>query len=219
VEDRLRLCIQVCRAVQHAHQKGVIHRDLKPGNILVSTQDGQPFAKVIDFGIAKATAGRLTDKTLFTEQRQLLGTPEYMSPEQVEGSIDIDTRSDVYSLGVLLYELLTGSPPFDPEQLRTAALAELQRIIREVEPPTPSVRLSRGAVAGSAPAGHARGARPGTWHRQASGQATGQTAGLGARRSPRRSSSPNPRGDRAGPGPGGGRQRTGGAPECPLRVG
>jgi serine/threonine protein kinase/WD40 repeat protein len=157
VEDRLRLHIQVCRAVQHAHQKGVIHRDLKPGNILVSTQDGQPFAKVIDFGIAKATAGRLTDKTLFTEHRQLLGTPEYMSPEQVEGSIDIDTRSDVYSLGVLLYELLTGSPPFDPEQLRTAALAELQRIIREVEPPTPSARLSRGAVAGSSPVGLAPG--------------------------------------------------------------
>jgi serine/threonine protein kinase len=98
--------------VQHAHTKGIIHRDIKPSNILVSTQDGKPHAKVIDFGIAKATRSKLTEKTLFTEHRQLIGTPEYMSPEQAEGSLDIDTRTDVYSLGVLLYELLTGTTPF-----------------------------------------------------------------------------------------------------------
>ena len=119
--DRLELFSQVCNAVQHAHQKGIIHRDLKPSNILVSTQDGKPFARVIDFGIAKATASRLTEKTVFTEYRQLIGTPQYMSPEQADGSLDIDTRTDVYSLGVLLYELLTGSTPFDAKALRSAA--------------------------------------------------------------------------------------------------
>ncbi|MBL9121313.1 MAG: serine/threonine protein kinase [Phycisphaerae bacterium] len=143
VPERLELMEQVCLAVQHAHQKGVIHRDLKPSNVLVSMQDGRPFAKVIDFGIAKATSARLTEKTLFTEHRQLIGTPEYMSPEQAEGSLDIDTRTDVYSLGVLLYELLTGCTPFDSRRLRAAAYAELQRIIREVEPPAPSTRLSQ----------------------------------------------------------------------------
>jgi eukaryotic-like serine/threonine-protein kinase len=143
IEDRLRLFEQVCSAVQHAHSKGIIHRDIKPSNILVSTQDGRPFGKVIDFGIAKATSAHLTEKTLFTEHRQLIGTPEYMSPEQAEGSLDIDTRSDVYSLGVLLYELLTGATPFESESLRSAAYAEIQRIIREVEPPMPSTRLSR----------------------------------------------------------------------------
>ncbi len=143
IHDRLELFAQVCSAVQHAHTKGIIHRDIKPSNILVSTQDGRPAAKVIDFGIAKATSARLTEKTLFTEHRQLIGTPEYMSPEQAEGSLDIDTRTDVYSLGVLLYELLTGTTPFSGSDLRSAAYAELQRIIREVEPPKPSTRLSQ----------------------------------------------------------------------------
>jgi serine/threonine protein kinase/tetratricopeptide (TPR) repeat protein len=140
--QRLDLFIAVCQAVQHAHQKGVIHRDIKPGNVLVTVADGRPIPKVIDFGIAKATHGRLTQRTLFTEHRQLIGTPEYMSPEQAEMSgVDIDTRSDIYSLGVLLYELLTGTTPFDPRTLRSAALAEINRIIREVEPEKPSTRL------------------------------------------------------------------------------
>jgi serine/threonine protein kinase len=142
IHDRLDLFAQVCTAVQHAHTKGIIHRDIKPSNVLVSTQDGRPHAKVIDFGIAKATASKLTEKTLFTEHRALIGTPEYMSPEQAEGSLDIDTRTDVYSLGVLLYELLTGTTPFTSHELRSAAYAEIQRIIREVEPPKPSTRLS-----------------------------------------------------------------------------
>ncbi len=143
IEQRLELFSQVCNAVQHAHTKGIIHRDLKPSNILVTTQDGQPVAKVIDFGIAKAIASKLTERTLFTEHKQLIGTPEYMSPEQAEGSLDIDTRTDVYSLGVLLYELLTGSTPFSGKSLRSAGYAEIQRIIREVDPPKPSTRLSQ----------------------------------------------------------------------------
>jgi len=143
IQNRLELFGQVCNAVQHAHTKGVIHRDIKPSNILVSMQDGRPSTKVIDFGIAKATNATLTEKTLFTEHRQLIGTPEYMSPEQAEGSLDIDTRTDVYSLGVLLYELLTGTTPFSSGELRSAAYAEIQRIIREVEPPNPSTRLSQ----------------------------------------------------------------------------
>lgn len=141
VKQRLELFRQVCHAIQHAHQKGVIHRDIKPSNILVNTQDGRPHAKVIDFGIAKATALQLTDKTLFTLQDQFIGTPQYMSPEQATGSLDIDTRADVYSLGVLLYELITGHTPFDTEKLRRAALGEIARIIREDEPPKPSTRL------------------------------------------------------------------------------
>ncbi len=145
IQERLELFGQVCSAVQHAHTKGIIHRDIKPSNILVSTQDGRPAAKVIDFGIAKATGSKLTEKTLFTEHRQLIGTPEYMSPEQAEGSLDIDTRTDVYSLGVLLYELLTGSTPFGGDSLRHAAYGEIQRIIREVDPPNPSARLSQSA--------------------------------------------------------------------------
>jgi eukaryotic-like serine/threonine-protein kinase len=143
IEERLALFDQVCQAVQHAHTKGIIHRDLKPSNVLVSTQDGKATAKVIDFGVAKATASKLTERTLFTEHQQLIGTPEYMSPEQAEGSLDIDTRTDVYSLGVLLYELLTGTTPFDSRSLRSAAYGEIQRIIREVEPPKPSTRLSQ----------------------------------------------------------------------------
>jgi serine/threonine protein kinase/tetratricopeptide (TPR) repeat protein len=140
---RLALFTQVCHAIQHAHQKGIIHRDLKPSNILVTLHDGVPVPKVIDFGIAKATQGRLTDQTLFTAFEQFLGTPAYMSPEQAELSgIDIDTRSDIYSLGVLLYELLTGRPPFDPRSLLQAGLDEIRRIIREVEPPKPSTNLS-----------------------------------------------------------------------------
>jgi serine/threonine protein kinase len=120
----------------------LIHRDIKPSNVMVGTQDDRPVVKVIDFGVAKATQARLTEKTFFTELRQLIGTPEYMSPEQAASSIDIDTRSDVYSLGVLLYELLTGATPFDARQLRAKAYAEIQRVIREVDPPTPSTRLS-----------------------------------------------------------------------------
>ena len=142
IDGRLDLFAQVCVAVQHAHQKGIIHRDIKPSNVLVSTQDERPVAKVIDFGIAKAVQTPLTDKTLFTDFRQLIGTPAYMSPEQADGSLDIDTRSDVYSLGVLLYELLAGTPPFDPKVLRAKAFDEMQRIIREEEPPIPSTRLS-----------------------------------------------------------------------------
>ncbi|MBS0197192.1 MAG: serine/threonine protein kinase [Planctomycetes bacterium] len=156
IEDRLGLFAQVCTAVQHAHSKGIIHRDIKPSNILVSTQDGRPHAKVIDFGIAKATASKLTEKTLFTEHQAFIGTPEYMSPEQAEGNLDIDTRTDVYSLGVLLYELLTGTTPFSGKELRSAAHAEIQRIIREVEPPKPSTRLSAntGTIAGVAAQRH-----------------------------------------------------------------
>ena len=141
LEARLALFVQVCEAVQHAHGKGVIHRDLKPSNILVASQDGVPSAKVIDFGIAKATARRLTDATFVTEQFSMVGTPEYMSPEQAEGSADIDTRTDVYSLGVVLYELLAGSTPFDLQALRQGGLLDIQRHIRETPPPRPSTRI------------------------------------------------------------------------------
>ena len=141
--ERLELFIPVCEAVQHAHQKGIIHRDIKPGNILVALQDGKPLPKVIDFGIAKATGGELTERTLFTEQCQLIGTPEYMSPEQAEMSdLGVDTRTDIYSLGVVLYELLAGLLPFDPAELRMKSLTEIQRTIRDVEPNKPSTRLS-----------------------------------------------------------------------------
>ena len=141
--QRLELFIRICNAVQHAHQKGIIHRDLKPSNVLITLHDGMPVPKVIDFGIAKATGHELTDKTLFTEFRQFIGTPEYMSPEQAEMSgLDIDTRSDIYSLGVLLYELLTGTTPFDGRELCKAGLGEIQRIIREEEPHKPSTRVS-----------------------------------------------------------------------------
>src|SRR5213079_2839120 len=117
-EDRLKLFMQVCQAIQHAHQKGIIHRDIKPSNILVTLHDGVPVPKVIDFGIAKATQGRLTDQTLFTAFEQFIGTPAYMSPEQIEMSgLDVDTRSDIYALGVLLYELLVGTTPFGAAEL------------------------------------------------------------------------------------------------------
>ncbi len=141
--ERLRLFVQVCHAVQHAHQKGIIHRDLKPSNILVTLHDGVPVPKVIDFGVAKATQQqRLTDLTLFTQFQQMIGTPLYMSPEQAEMSgLDVDTRSDIYSLGVLLYELLTGRTPFDPETLRRAGQDEVRRLIREQDPPRPSTAL------------------------------------------------------------------------------
>ena len=141
-EDRLRLFMDVCAAIQHAHQKGIIHRDIKPSNVLVTVQDGKPTVKVIDFGVAKATQRRLAEETVFTEQGQLIGTPGYMSPEQAEmTALDIDTRTDIYSLGVLLYELLVGILPFDTDSLRRAGLAEIQRIIRQVDPPKPSTRL------------------------------------------------------------------------------
>jgi eukaryotic-like serine/threonine-protein kinase len=140
---RLELFVDVCNAIQHAHQKGIIHRDIKPSNILVTLHDGKPVPKVIDFGIAKATSSELTDKTLFTQHRQMIGTPAYMSPEQAEMSgLDIDTRSDIYSLGVLLYELLTGTTPFSNDELMSKGFAEMMRIIRDVEPHKPSTRLS-----------------------------------------------------------------------------
>jgi len=140
--ERLELFIPVCQAVQHAHQKGVIHRDLKPSNILVTIQDGRPVPKIIDFGIARATEHRLSASTFYTEQGQMIGTPDYMSPEQAEMSgLDVDTRTDIYSLGVMLYELLVGELPFDPAKLRAGGLGEIQKIIREVEPPRASTRV------------------------------------------------------------------------------
>src|SRR5262249_14181345 len=141
--ERLGLCVSVWCAVQHAHQKGVIHRDIKPSNVLVASHDGTPVPKVIDFGVAKALGQQLTEKTVYTQLTQLVGTPMYMSPEQAgQGSLDIDTRTDVYALGVLLYELLTGTTPFDGERLRQAGYDEIRRIIREEEPARPSTRIS-----------------------------------------------------------------------------
>jgi serine/threonine protein kinase len=145
-EERLKLFVQVCQAVQHAHQKGIIHRDIKPSNILVSTTlEGAALPMVIDFGIAKATTNRrLSDKTLFTGFEMLIGTPAYMSPEQATlTSEDVDTRTDIYSLGVLLYELLTGSTPFNTGELLKSGLDVIRRVIREQEPVRPSTRLSK----------------------------------------------------------------------------
>jgi serine/threonine protein kinase len=146
LRERLAMFQQVCHAIQHAHQKGVIHRDIKPSNILVNLQDGVPVPKIIDFGIAKATAEQRGEGTAFTVNEQLLGTPAYMSPEQVQGSIDVDTRTDIYSLGVVLYELLAGRPPFDNKELLRLGVDEMRRTLCEVEPPRPSA-MAQGAEA------------------------------------------------------------------------
>ncbi|HZO56618.1 MAG TPA: protein kinase, partial [Bryobacteraceae bacterium] len=160
MRERLDLFVQVCHAVQHAHQKGIIHRDLKPSNILVTLHDGVPVPKVIDFGIAKATEGRLTNLTVYTELHQFIGTPAYMSPEQAEMSgLDVDTRSDIYSLGVLLYELLTGQTPLDSDQLLRSGLDELRRKIREDEPKRPSTRLSTMGMAEAVTVAKSHGAQ------------------------------------------------------------
>jgi serine/threonine protein kinase len=143
IPERLALFVPICQAVQHAHQKGIVHRDLKPSNILVTLYDGRPVPRVIDFGVAKATGGKLTDESFSTQFGAVVGTFEYMAPEQAAlSAVDVDTRADIYSLGVILYELLTGLKPFDSKRLRKAALDELIRIIREEEPPRPSTRLS-----------------------------------------------------------------------------
>jgi uncharacterized repeat protein (TIGR01451 family) len=141
--ERLELFVLLCEGVQHAHQKAIIHRDLKPSNVLVVEQDGRLLPKVIDFGVAKATAQRLTEKTMFTELGVLIGTPEYMSPEQagLTGE-DVDTRTDVYSLGVILYEMLVGALPFDPKELRSGGFEGIRRMIREDEPKRPSTRFA-----------------------------------------------------------------------------
>ena len=166
---RLGLFTAVCRAVQHAHTKGIIHRDIKPSNILVTLHDGVPVPKVIDFGIAKATNARLTERTLFTEFHQFIGTPEYMSPEQAEMSgLDVDTRSDIYSLGVLLYELLSGVTPLDGQTLRSAGYADMQRLIREFEPVRPSMRVHQDVPATTTVA-RLRGVEPRELRRALSG--------------------------------------------------
>ena len=137
--------MKVCNAIQHAHQKGIIHRDIKPSNILVTLHDGVPVPKVIDFGIAKAIQQELTEKTIYTQLAQFIGTPAYMSPEQAEMSgLDIDTRSDIYSLGVLLYELLTGATPFDAKELMSSGLDAMRKIIREREPLRPELAADEG---------------------------------------------------------------------------
>ena len=160
-EARLGLFVSICQAVQHAHQKGVVHRDLKPSNILVTLHDGVPVPKIIDFGIAKAMQGRLTDKTLFTQFHAFVGTPVYTSPEQMEMSgLDVDTRSDIYSLGVLLYELLAGRPPFDPDALAKSGLEAMRRTIREVDPPRPSHRLDTLSEADRTSVAHQRDTNP-----------------------------------------------------------
>ncbi len=143
IQQRLELFIQACEAAQHAHQKGIIHRDIKPSNVMVTLKDGAPSVKVIDFGVAKAINKEMSEQTIYTEQGQIIGTPEYMSPEQAEMSdLDIDTRADIYSLGVLLYELLVGELPFDRKQLRGGSFTEIQHVIRKIEPPKPSNRFT-----------------------------------------------------------------------------
>src|SRR5580765_1723947 len=143
IRERLELFVPVCHAIQHAHHKGIIHRDIKPSNVLVAMQDGKPIAKVIDFGVAKALHQKLTERTMMTRFGAVIGTFDYMSPEQAElSALDIDTRSDIYALGALMYELLTGTTPFDRQRLQTVAFDEIRRIIREEEPPKPSTRLS-----------------------------------------------------------------------------
>ncbi|MHB8523584.1 MAG: serine/threonine-protein kinase, partial [Limisphaerales bacterium] len=150
-KERLDVFIEVCQAIQHAHQKGIIHRDIKPSNLLVTLHDGVPVPKVIDFGIAKAIEGRLTDATVYTQLLQIIGTPAYMSPEQAEmGGLDIDTRSDIYSLGVLLYELLVGTTPFDAKELMASGIDAMRKTIREKEPVRPSTKLSQTLVAAKA---------------------------------------------------------------------
>jgi non-specific serine/threonine protein kinase/serine/threonine-protein kinase len=152
IDERIALFLQVCHGVQHAHQKGVIHRDLKPSNVLVTLQGDRPVPKIIDFGVAKATTQTLTDRTLYTELGSLVGTPEYMSPEQAEMSgLDVDTRTDVYALGAIFYELITGVLPFDSKALRANTLEEIRRTIREVDPPRPSTRVTTVAASGAAP--------------------------------------------------------------------
>jgi eukaryotic-like serine/threonine-protein kinase len=176
LSQRLELFMAVCQAVQHAHQKGVIHRDLKPSNILVAMHDTRPVPKIIDFGIAKALGAELTDKTLFTGFAQMIGTPLYMSPEQAgQSGLDIDTRSDIYSLGVLLYELLTGTTPFEKERFKQAAYDEIRRIIREEEPPKPSTRLSELGKSGEANGTGSKTRRGGTTSSLASVSALRQT--------------------------------------------
>jgi tetratricopeptide (TPR) repeat protein len=158
--ERLELFLNVCEAVQHAHQKGVIHRDIKPSNVLVTSHDGKPVVKVIDFGVAKPIGQQLTDKTVYTQFAQLIGTPLYMSPEQAgDSGLDVDTRSDIYSLGVLLYELLTGTTPFDKKRLNQASFDEIRRIIRDEEPPKPSTRMSTVGLAATT-ASEKRGGDP-----------------------------------------------------------
>jgi serine/threonine protein kinase len=154
VPERLQLFVQVCQAVQHAHQKGIIHRDLKPSNILVAPYDDKPVPKVIDFGLAKAMHQSLTERTLHTARETVLGTALYMSPEQAQlNNLDVDTRSDIYSLGVLLYELLTGTTPLEKQRFKEAAWDEIRRIIRDEEPPRPSTRLSSSKTLPSLAAG------------------------------------------------------------------
>src|SRR5688572_29372475 len=190
--ERLELFILVCQAVQHAHQKGIIHRDLKPTNILVTHFDGKPVPKVIDFGIAKAANQALTDRTLYTRTGSIIGTPEYMSPEQaLTSGLDVDTRTDVYSLGVILYELLTGAVPFDGKSLLQGGLEQMARIIKETNPHRPSTKLGM-LEAGAAPAGLLGGG--GGDHPRGGGTGFGGRTGAGATLSEvaqRRRSDPN----------------------------